>query len=108
VGVVTGSGAVRNEIIIAPRDFSLIAAASDSSWKLVKMARRPFFETPNQVPGKSNDHTSVEISKTEKSSGTAGWVLTMFGSSKVTTGEYFLVWSFPEGGSLGWSVNKLL
>lgn len=43
--------AVRNEVIIAPRLFSPIAAADDDSRKFVNAAKRPVLVIPSHVPG---------------------------------------------------------
>lgn len=48
--VLAGNDEVRNEVTIAPRDFSPIAAAEEDSRKFVRTARRPVRVRPSHVP----------------------------------------------------------
>lgn len=50
IEALAGKDEVRNEVTIAPRDFSPMAAAEEDSRKFVRTARRPVRVRPSHVP----------------------------------------------------------
>lgn len=116
MGVLAGKKDVKNEVTIAPRDFSPKAAAEEDSRKLVRIARWPVRVTPSHVPtcgwrivndkgnrGEPKEGENVVIEGLGRNSR-----LTSFRASQIPSGKNVRVGRLPKRCSCSGTMEEFL